>query len=151
MPGENEIVRQAVGRHAITGRGVRILSMDGGGMKVVVLTSQLGLGTAPREDPHGLRLALSRTECNSPTQFGGLLFVLLWMISMHYAMLFQRPASKLSCVSGARCRNFQLHSNSPWRHAWRLEALDGFVAGHCHCEAATAARRADRQANSRAL
>ena len=32
--GENEEVRRAIGRPAILGRGVRILSMDGGGMKV---------------------------------------------------------------------------------------------------------------------
>lgn len=31
---ENEEVRRAVGRPPVTGRGVRILSMDGGGMKV---------------------------------------------------------------------------------------------------------------------
>lgn len=34
--GENEIVRQAVGRHPLIGRGVRVLSMDGGGMKVIL-------------------------------------------------------------------------------------------------------------------
>ena len=32
--GENEEVRKAVGRKAISGRGIRILCMDGGGMKV---------------------------------------------------------------------------------------------------------------------
>lgn len=32
--GENEEVREAVGRRPIQGRGVRILAMDGGGMKV---------------------------------------------------------------------------------------------------------------------
>lgn len=32
--GENEAVRQAVGRPPISNRGLRILSMDGGGMKV---------------------------------------------------------------------------------------------------------------------
>lgn len=32
--GENEAVRIAVGRPSIVDRGVRILSMDGGGMKV---------------------------------------------------------------------------------------------------------------------
>lgn len=32
--GENEEVRKAVGRKAITNRGIRILCMDGGGMKV---------------------------------------------------------------------------------------------------------------------
>jgi hypothetical protein len=32
--GENEEVRRAVGRPPLSGRGVRILSMDGGGMKV---------------------------------------------------------------------------------------------------------------------
>jgi hypothetical protein len=31
---ENEEVRRAVGRPPIVGRGIRILSMDGGGMKV---------------------------------------------------------------------------------------------------------------------
>lgn len=31
--GENDAVCKAVGRKPITGRGVRILSMDGGGMK----------------------------------------------------------------------------------------------------------------------
>lgn len=35
VSGENEAVRQAVGRPAIINRGVRILSMDGGGMKVL--------------------------------------------------------------------------------------------------------------------
>ena len=33
--GENEAVRLAVGRPPIIDRGVRILSMDGGGMKVM--------------------------------------------------------------------------------------------------------------------
>lgn len=32
--GENDAVRESVGRAPITGRGVRILAMDGGGMKV---------------------------------------------------------------------------------------------------------------------
>lgn len=31
--GENDTVREAVGRAPLAGRGVRILSMDGGGMK----------------------------------------------------------------------------------------------------------------------
>lgn len=34
LAGENEAVRRAVGRAPIAGRGVRILAMDGGGMKV---------------------------------------------------------------------------------------------------------------------
>ena len=32
--GEGEAVRRAVGRPPLAGRGVRVLSMDGGGMKV---------------------------------------------------------------------------------------------------------------------
>ena len=35
--GENEKVSQAVGRKLISGRGIRVLSMDGGGMKVQLI------------------------------------------------------------------------------------------------------------------
>ncbi|EIE23713.1 hypothetical protein COCSUDRAFT_41874 [Coccomyxa subellipsoidea C-169] len=38
---ENEEVRRAVGRAPITGRGIRILSMDGGGMKGIAIVRQL--------------------------------------------------------------------------------------------------------------
>ena len=33
MAGENDAVRRAVGRARIQGRGLRVLTMDGGGMK----------------------------------------------------------------------------------------------------------------------
>ena len=33
VAGENDAVRRAVGRAPISGRGLRILTMDGGGMK----------------------------------------------------------------------------------------------------------------------
>ena len=45
--GENEEVRKAVGRKAITGRGIRILCMDGGGMKVRSHLDALTMATAP--------------------------------------------------------------------------------------------------------
>jgi len=40
--GEGEAVRRAVGRAPLAGRGVRVLSMDGGGMKVCC-THDLGV------------------------------------------------------------------------------------------------------------
>ncbi len=40
--GKNEEVGRAVGRPGPEGRGVRILSMDGGGMKVGVRSESLG-------------------------------------------------------------------------------------------------------------
>ncbi|BDA47659.1 probable calcium-independent phospholipase A2-gamma at C-terminar half [Coccomyxa sp. Obi] len=39
--GENEEVRRAIGRPPIVGRGVRILSMDGGGMKGIAIIREL--------------------------------------------------------------------------------------------------------------
>ena len=39
--GENEIVRQAVGRRPIVGKGVRVLCMDGGGMRGISTVQML--------------------------------------------------------------------------------------------------------------
>ncbi len=39
--GENEIVRQAINRRPIVGKGVRILCMDGGGMRGICTVEML--------------------------------------------------------------------------------------------------------------
>jgi len=49
--GENEMVRQAVGRRPMAGRGVRILCMDGGGIRgscTVKMLARIEAGTGKK-------------------------------------------------------------------------------------------------------